>query len=264
MEPNNDAVEDVPNKQDTTSSELVEAAHAQARAADEQARTAHTQSKAAWVQAGAAVVALLITGYLAYITSQYTRDTARYVELTEKLVQMQIEPKLDVYFSLSTDEQPQLFIRNPGVTSMLGVDTNYDQFFFTGGEMTISIRSGRGEKVGFEPRDWWHIDKLEPGQIVSKSFADVAIEAAKGAKYSSPYPEGPPKYAVIGFHVTYHRGVDRKRVTTHTYVVVRPGSETEKPTVVGDEFLRPMTWLIDFLRSVEGSPFERQQPRNAP
>jgi hypothetical protein len=259
MEPN-DAVEDVPNKHDATSSELVEAAHAQARAAHEQARAAHTQSKAAWIQAGAAVVALIITGYLAYITSQYTRDTARYVELTEKLVQMQIEPKLDVYF-LSTEEQPQLFISNPGVTSMLDVNANYDQFFFAGGNMTTSIPSGRSGKTGLESSYWWHIDKLEPGQIVFKSFADLATKAAKNMPTRQ---NGPFEYAVISFHVTYHRGVDRKRDTARTHVMVMPGSETGKPTVVGEEFLRPMPWLIDFLRSVEGSPFEQQQPRKAP
>jgi hypothetical protein len=97
--------------------------------------------------------------------------------------------------------------------------------------MKIGIRSGRSGKTGLESRYWWHIDKLEPGQIVSKSFADLATEAAKNM---STRQKGPFEYTVISFHVTYHRGVDRKRDTARTHVMVMPGSETGKPTVVAD------------------------------
>ncbi len=169
---------------------------------------------AAWIQAYAAVVMALVTIALVAVT-------ACYVRLTHKLVKAQVDPVVDL--GMSRDGQ-SLVIHNSGAFQVLEISVNPDIVIFAGPPMSVPLtRLRRGQRIlGEEHHDWWHLDRLEPGEIQAHSISDVIKQALrltmetektqrKGQPDSSPSEEKTEFYPFLSFNLVYHRDFDHKR-----------------------------------------------------
>lgn len=203
---------------------------------------------AAWIQAVASVAMIAVTAFLIGVTSHYVR-------LTHNLVKSQVDPVMD--FELSRDGQ-EIVIQNGGAFQVLDVSVNPDTVIFAGPPLNKAVaRITSGRKIlGEKQHGWWHLERLDPGEIRSHSISDVIEQAMRLTAMverpqrreehdSSPREEKRELYPFLIFHLVYHRDFDHKRYSMRKTAQVITGAGGGSPSAVD-----PENWSLSYFQEL--------------
>ena|ERR1700687_2161479 len=174
------------------------------------------------VQAGSAVVLVAIT--------------IRYVRLTHELVQLQIEPQVELRIDTNLLE---LKVRNAGTYPVRDLEIESD-FAVIGKTKQVGARKWNPE--------FWRLKKLAPGQHESHSIGDVVTEAVEMARTFQNLVQQDQTLSdvdrrfrtILRFNLTYCREVDRRRYNKAVQVLVVRDPVSDSPVLIDPAAFRDL------------------------
>jgi hypothetical protein len=182
------------------------------------------------LSAGAALVTALATLVLTFVTW-------RYVELTNRLVQLQIDPSLALSIADPLHRSNELVLKNTGAEPIKNISVNLRCFVFENSLDTSPVTFFEGFEAIGEDHSWWHIAELRSGQVLVKDGASVfsgfiqngelILKDNQRLRLASTHPPAAQKSSraqlplfsnfIVVVDVKYQRAVDLK-----TYRLSRP------------------------------------------
>jgi hypothetical protein len=208
------------------------------------------------------LVVAIATVVLVYITK-------RYVDLTHSLVQVQVDPGLEVGVEDEPGEKPRLILHNSGAEPIVNIHVQTHHYIFQDlAKGPISAQSSTPRIVSeSEKRSWWDVDTLEVDEIQGKEATEVVERCLQNTKAmeqmvlnglfhdSEGKPIKPKKvglFSFLIFDIKFTRKVDRKSYRVLKTTALVPSQDSGKVVLYDTEILRAfgeigLEQAIDFI-----------------
>ena len=206
---------------------------------------ARSLSVATWALVGA-TVALGVIAWLQVTTAERSMK-----------VQVSPEVRLEV---LHTGE---IVLGNEGTDQVVNLSVTVDSITLAGPPVNKVVFELRNAPpfLGEKSTLWWHLDRLEAGEVKKRSMTDIIENVFKARQLNTQAQSKrlPQLHTLFHIYLTYHRVVDLKRYVQTKTVVAEPDSNTGKPIVFDNESLRFLAPSLG--EALEKLSKERQQYR---
>jgi hypothetical protein len=188
-------------------------------------------------------IAAWSTGVVAVATVALAILTSYYAYLTDKLVQLQIEPSIETALDQPVTGSTTLVLRNTGIEPIEDVVANIRCVLYRhqNDPQPMVVFTG---VPGDSKRSWWRIGTLEAGQIEKKDSIEAqamclmnkdSAEAFEREKITRQAKESallPVNYgAIVIFDINYHRKIDLKQYELHRPFWLHKDGKTGKPVL---------------------------------
>jgi hypothetical protein len=186
-----------------------------------------------------ALVTTFVTVVLAIITYKY-------VNLTNALVRLQIEPSLECGLKDEYTGKPQLVVHNVGVEPIIDLHIDHRNYIFRDLTSHPILSEGGQPRVvqRHEEHSWWDIERLGGDEIRSKDVSDVVDLHSRnqknlermildGARHDATTgqpikPKRVDLFSIVLFEIRYRREIDRKTYRMLKTMRLMPVADSDK------------------------------------